>query len=143
MWIACDEMEELGWISSHRPRMVSVQADGYAPIVEAFMEGSEEAEPWAVAVTLDGGQRVPVAIGSRLMLSALRDSDGITVAISDNQIRESQAILASSQGIFPCLEGAATIGAVLSLNDQDWLTPDKSILVFNTGTGLKHRLMLT
>ncbi len=143
MWKAFDEMEELGWINSHRPRMVTVQSDGCAPIVKAFLEGADEAEPWADAATFAGGLRVPVAIGSRLMLSALRESGGTAVAISDNQIRESQAILARSEGIFPCLEGAATIGALLSLIDQGWLSPDDSILVFNTGTGLKHRLMLT
>lgn len=143
MWKAFDEMEALGWIGSQRPRMVTVQSDGCAPIVKAFQEGADEAEAWDNAVTLAGGLRVPVAIGSRLMLSALCESGGTAVAISDNQIREAQTFLASIEGIFPCLEGAATIGALPPLIAQGWLDPDEKILVFNTGTGLKHRLMLT
>lgn len=143
MWKAFDEMEALGWIGHHRPRMVTVQSAGCAPIVRAFQEGADEAEAWENATTLAGGLRVPVAIGSRLMLSALRESGGSAVAISDIQIREAQTFLASIEGIFPCLEGAATIGALHPLIDQNWLSPDEKILVFNTGTGLKHRLMLT
>lgn len=143
MWKSFDEMEALGWISSKRPRMVAVQADGCAPIVKAFHEGRDVAEPWQDASTLASGLRVPVAIGSRLMLQVLRDSEGTAVAISDNQIREAQALLSSSEGIFPCLEGAATIGALIPLIEQGWLGADERVLVFNTGTGLKHRLMLT
>lgn len=143
MWKAFDEMEALGWIGGHRPRMVTVQSDGCAPIVKAFRERADEAEVWENAATLAGGLRVPVAIGSRLMLAALRESGGTAVAISDIQIREAQTLLASVEGIFPCLEGAATIGALPPLIEQGWLAPDEKILVFNTGTGLKHRLMLT
>jgi len=142
MWKAFDEMEELGWIGSQRPRMVTVQSDGCAPIVKAFHENLEEAEPWENAATMAGGLRVPVAIGSRLMLTALRESNGTAVAISDSQIRDAQSLLSTSEGIFPCLEGAATIGALLPLIEQGWLTPDDRVLIFNTGTGLKHRLML-
>jgi threonine synthase len=143
MWKAFDEMEALGWIGAKRPRMVVVQAEGCAPIVKAFHEGREVAEPWENAATLASGLRVPVAIGSRLMLQALKESDGTAVALSDNSIREAQSLLSSSEGIFPCMEGAATIGALRPLIEQGWLGPDEQILVFNTGTGLKHRLMLT
>lgn len=143
MWKAFNEMEELGWIDSRRPRMVAVQAEGCAPIVKAFHEGLAEAEPWENAHTIAGGLRVPVAIGSRLMLTALNESQGTAVALTDLQIREAQMLLAASEGIFPCLEGAATIGALSALMDQGWLAPEEQVLVFNTGTGLKHRLMLT
>jgi threonine synthase len=143
MWKAFDEMERLGWIDSHRPRMVCVQAEGCAPIVKAFQEGAEEAGTWENAATIAGGLRVPAAIGSRLMLTALRDSQGTAVAISDNDIREAQAVLASNEGVFASLEGAATVGALLPLIEQGWLTAGERILVFNTGSGLKHRFMLT
>jgi threonine synthase len=143
MWKAFDEMEQLGWIGSHRPRMVTVQAEGCAPIVKAFEDGAEEAGTWENAATIAGGLRVPAAIGSRLMLTALRDSQGTAVAVSDAEIREAQAVLASNEGIFASLEGAATVAALLSLVEQNWLSADEHILVFNTGSGLKHRFMLT
>ncbi len=139
MWKAFDEMEKLGWIDDHRPRMVVVQAEGCAPIVKAHHAGMDEAEPWPDAHTIAGGLRVPVAIGSKLMLAALRKSHGTAVAVTDDQIREAQALLASSEGIYACLEGAATIAALLVLKEQGWLVSDDKILVFNTGTGLKER----
>jgi threonine synthase len=143
MWKAFDEMEQLGWIGSHRPRMVTVQAEGCAPIVKAFQEGAEEAGTWENAATIAGGLRVPAAIGSRLMLEALRNSHGTAVAVSDAEIREAQAVLASHEGVFASLEGAATVAALLHLVEQGWLSADERILVFNTGSGLKHRFMLT
>jgi threonine synthase len=143
MWKAFDEMEALGWIGRQRPRMVAVQSEGCAPIVKAYHDGVDVAEPWENASTLAGGLRVPVAIGSRLMLSALRDSAGTAVALSDNELREAQGVLAASEGIFASLEGAATVGALPRLIDQGWLEAGERILVFNTGSGLKHRLLLT
>ncbi|MCI0398476.1 MAG: threonine synthase, partial [Chloroflexi bacterium] len=143
MWKAFAEMAALSWIGRHRPRMVAVQAEGCAPIVKAFHQGAETAEPWENAATLAGGLRVPEAVGSRLMLQALRESGGTAVALSDHQIREAQAILAASEGVFASLEGAATVGALAPLVEQGWLSAGERILIFNTGSGLKHRLMLT
>lgn len=142
MWKAFDEMQQLGWIGSKRPRMVAVQSEGCAPIVKAFHDGADEAEPWANAATLAAGLRVPVAIGSRLMLRALHDSHGTAVTVTDNHIKESQSLLAAREGIFAAMEGAATISALEKLVKDKWLHPDERILVFNTGTGLKHRLLL-
>ena len=142
MWKAFDEMEALGWIGSHRPRMVAVQAEGCAPIVKAFHEGAEVAEAWENASTLAGGLRVPVAIGSRLMLHVIRATGGTGVALSDNQIREAQTLLAVQEGIFAALEGAATIGALQQLVETGWVKPDEKVLAFNTGSGLKHRFLL-
>ena len=140
MWKAFEEMETLGWINSHRPRMVAVQSDGCAPIVHAFQEGLEEAIPWPNARTDAGGLRVPIALGSRLMLKAIRESGGTAIAVSDEQIHRAQMLLAQSEGIFPCLEGAATIAALSALTELGWIFPEKRVLLFNTGSGLKHRL---
>jgi threonine synthase len=142
MWKAFDEMEALGWIDGYRPRMVTVQSSGCAPIVKAFNQGAEEAVPWEEAATIAGGLRVPMAIGSRLILAALTESGGTAIALDDGHFRESQFRLASTEGIFACLEGAATVSAVETLVEQNWLKPNERIVVFNTGTGLKHRLML-
>lgn len=142
MWKAFDEMEALGWIGSHRPRMVAAQSAGCAPIVKAFHDGAVEAEPWQNAATMAGGLRVPVAIGSRQMLTALRDSGGTAVAVPDNRIREAQQRLAVREGMFVSLEAAATIAVLEDLVSNDWIKPDDCVLVFNTGSGLKYRLLL-
>ncbi len=142
MWKAFDEMEQLGWIGSKRPRMVAAQSDGCAPIVKAFHAGQETAEPWQNAATLAGGLRVPVAIGSRLMLTALRDSGGTAVAVPDHHIMQAQQKLAACEGMFVSLEAAATIAALEKLVQENWVTPDEKVLVFNTGSGLKYRLLL-
>ena len=142
MWKAFDEMEALGWIGSYRPRMVAVQSEGCAPIVKAFHEGAAAAAPWPDAATLAGGLRVPVAIGSRLMLQALRQSNGTAVAVADSCILEAQQMLATREGMFVSLEAAATIAALATSVASDWVHPDERVLVFNTGSGLKYRLLL-
>ena len=143
MWKAFAEMEALGWIGPKRPRMVAAQASGCAPVVKAFHDGAEATEPWPNAATIAGGLRVPVTIGGRLMLTALRESQGTGVAVPDHRIQAAMSLLAQREGIFVSLEAAATVAALEDLISQNWVHPNERILIFNTGSGLKHRLMLT
>ena len=87
MWKAFDEMEAIGWMpAGHRPRMVSVQAEGCAPIVRAFDAGAPKADLWENAHTVADGLRVPRAIGDFLMLQALRESGGTAIAVTDAEM---------------------------------------------------------
>ncbi|MEZ5420851.1 MAG: threonine synthase [Vicinamibacterales bacterium] len=63
MWKAFEEMEAMGWIGAKRPRMVTVQPTGCAPIVRAFDQGAEKAAEWERPDTEAHGLRVPKAIG--------------------------------------------------------------------------------
>ncbi|MGD8792603.1 MAG: threonine synthase [Anaerolineae bacterium] len=138
MWKAFDEMERLGWIGSQRPRMVTVQSDGCAPMVRAFHEGWEFAEPWEGAATLADGLRVPAAVGDFLILRALRESGGTAVAVPDEEMMEAANLIGRTQGIYPCPEGGATLAAFQHLRDQGWIADDERVVLFNTGSGLKY-----
>lgn len=138
MWKAFDEMEQLGWIGRKRPRMVSVQASGCAPIVRAFHAGAERAEPWANAATLASGLRVPAAVGDFLMLRALRESSGTAIAVDDADMLQELRHFGQEAGVVLCPEGAAALQAARHLRDQGWLKSDEKIIVFNTGSGLKY-----
>ena len=138
MWKAFAEMEAMGWVDSGRPRMYAVQADGCAPIVRAFIEGTEFAEPWENATTIAAGIRVPSAIGDYLILEALRDSGGGALTVTDDEIRDYIGQIASLEGIFVCPEGAATAAALSKLLLAGDLSPDETILLLNTGSGLKY-----
>ena len=138
MWKAFAEMEEMGWIGSKRPRMFAVQAEGCAPIVRAFLEGAEFAEPWENAQTMAAGIRVPGAIGDYLILGAIRESNGGALTVTDDEIRHYMGVVASLEGIFVCPEGAATVVALNKLLISGDLSPDDNILLLNTGSGLKY-----
>jgi threonine synthase len=138
MWKAFDEMEEVGWIGSKRPRMVSVQASGCAPIVKAFNEGGETAESWAQAVTVASGLRVPQAVGDFLMLRALRESNGTALSVSDDEMLAEIPRAGRAEGIFFCPEGAACVAALRRLVQQRWLKATDSVVIFNTASGLKY-----
>jgi threonine synthase len=138
MWKAFDEMERLGWIGSHRPRMVTVQAAGCAPIIRAWEEGTEHAEPWQGAHTYASGLRVPRAVGDFLILDAVRASGGAGVAVSDEEMREWTPVVGSLTGIFAAPEGAATAAAVARLREDGTLGREESVVLFNTGSGLKY-----
>ena len=138
MWKAFDEMEKLGWIGSERPRMYTVQSEGCAPIVKAFEEGTEFAEPWINAETLASGIRVPVAVGDYLILNALRDSGGGAITVSDQEILEMTKNVASLEGIFVCPEGAATAVALKKFLELDDISSEEEVLLLNTGSGLKY-----
>ena len=138
MWKAFDEMEAMGWIGPARPRMVSVQATGCAPIVRAFEAGAESAEPWEGAETLAAGLRVPGAVGDFLMLRAIRESGGCAVAVTDEEMIVCTQEMASGTGIFPAPEGAATLACLKHLIAQEAVSADDRVVLFNTGTGLKY-----
>jgi threonine synthase len=138
MWKAFDELEGLGWIGSERPRMVSVQAAGCAPIVKAFEQGLDSAEPWIDAHTLASGLRVPRAIGDFLILNAIRESNGTAVAVTDGEILSAWKEFTQLTGIFPAPEGAATYAALKRLCDVGWIGAKERVVLFDTGTGVKY-----
>ena len=137
MWKAFAEMEELSWIGSKRPKMIAVQAEGCAPIVKAWDEGSSIIEAWPEASTIAAGLRVPKPYGDYLVLDTLRRSKGTAVAVSDDEIRKAVRDWASVEGIFAAPEGAASLAAYRKLRG-DFLSEDDRVVLFNTGTGLKY-----
>lgn len=138
MWKAFAELEALGWIGSQRPRMVSVQADGCAPIVRAFEQGAARAELWQNAHTIASGLRVPAVFADRQVLRAIRESNGTALAVPDEQITAAQAELARGEGIFAAPEGAATLAGLQALRAAGWIEPHETVVLFNTGSGLKY-----
>ena len=142
MWKAFSEMETMGWIDSKRPKMFAVQSEGCAPIVRAFNEGTEFAEPWENPDTLAAGIRVPAAIGDYLILQALRESGGGAITVSEEEILSDMRAVASLEGMFICPEGAAIVAALRKLLADGTLSPDESILLLNTGSGLKYLDMI-
>jgi threonine synthase len=138
MWKAFDEMEALGWIDSRRPRMVTVQSSGCAPIVKAFEEGRTDAGEFPNAQTIAAGLRVPRAIGDFIMLDVLRKSGGTAIAVSDEELLQAVSELAALEGLFAAPEGAACLPALKRLRDQGAVTPDDRIVLFNTASGLKY-----
>ena len=138
MWKAFNELEAIGWIGSKRPRMVAVQAEGCAPIVKAFDEGTRHAEPWQNASTIASGIRVPAAVGDFLILDAVRESNGFAVAVSDEDINMAHQECAKKEGILLCPEGAATLAALKQEIGTGRIKSDESVLLFNCATGLKY-----
>jgi threonine synthase len=139
MWKAFAELEALGWLkNTKRPRMVSVQADGCAPVVRAFESGASFCDFWLGAHTIASGLRVPKSFADHIILQDLYDSHGTAVAVSDEAILESQKELARLEGIFAAPEGAATLAALQELIKKNWIQPEERIVLFNTGSGLKY-----
>ena len=138
MWKAFDEMEQMGWIDSKRPRMVTVQAAGCAPIVKAFEEGKRFADEFPNAHTTASGLRVPRAIGDFLILDALRASGGTAIAVTDEELIAATKEIGSAEGIFCAPEGAACLPALRKLMSEGSVKSDDRVVLFNTGSGVKY-----
>jgi threonine synthase len=138
MWKAFDEMEQMGWIGSKRPRMVTVQAAGCAPIVLAFEEGKRFADEFPNAQTTASGLRVPRAIGDFLILDALRASGGTAIAVTDEELIAATKEIGAAEGIFCAPEGAACLPALKKLLEAESVRPDDRVVLFNTGSGVKY-----
>jgi threonine synthase len=140
MWKACDEMERLGWIArGRRPRFVSVQAAGCAPVAKAFLEGSDTTQAWPNPRTNAYGLRVPSPIGGFICVRVLRESNGTAVTVTDEQADVGTRDLAARSGIDVCPEGGAAWSAFNTLRERGEIRAQDRVVVFNTGTGLKYR----
>lgn len=138
MWKAFDEMEQMGWIGSKRPRMVSVQSETCAPIVRAFHAGERFADEFENASTVASGLRVPKAIGDFLILDAIRASGGTAVTVTDAELVAAVAEIGALTGIFTAPEGAACLPALRKLIEQNAVHEGESVVIFNTGSGVKY-----
>ncbi len=138
MWKAFDEMEQMGWIDAKRPRMVSVQSVGCAPIVKAFHDGDTHADEFPNAHTVASGLRVPKAIGDFLILDALRKSNGTAVAVSDEDLIKAVKEIGAAEGLFCAPEGAACLPALREMIEQNLVAENETVVIFNTGAGVKY-----
>jgi threonine synthase len=138
MWKAFDEMEQMGWIGSKRPKMVTVQASGCAPIVRAFEEGKRFADEFPNAATTASGLRVPRAIGDFLILDAIRASGGTAVAVTDEELIAATREIGAAEGVFCAPEGAACLPALKKLVAHGAVNANERVVLFNTGSGVKY-----
>jgi threonine synthase len=138
MWKAFDEMERMGWVGGRRPRMISVQAEGCAPIVRAFQAGASSGADVPDARTVASGLRVPRAIGDFIMLDILRASGGDAVSVTDDELIAAVKEIGASEGIFAAPEGAACLPALKKLLDSGEVGREERVVMFNTGAGVKY-----
>ena len=134
MWKALHELRDLGWYDGPWPRFAVVQAEGCAPLVKAWKEGRDRAEPWPDPRTEAAGLRVPSTLADRIVLAAIRETRGAAVAVSGDAMRVSAQNLATFEGISACLEGAATLAGLRRLFDDGVITGDDRVVLVNTGT---------
>ncbi|HZQ91076.1 MAG TPA: threonine synthase [Terriglobales bacterium] len=138
MWKAFDEMQQLGWIGSERPRMVVAQSSGCAPVARAWDEHKAASEMWQNAATLAAGLRVPKPYGDYIILDIVKQSGGTAIAVSDDAIMQAFEQWARDEGIFAAPEGAAALAAYNHLLATGFFKPGESVVLFNTGSGLKY-----
>jgi threonine synthase len=139
MWKAFAEMEAIGWLASgQRPKMVSVQTEGCAPIIRAFDNGLETAGTWEDAHTVADGLRVPRAIADFLILRTIRESGGTAVAVSDAEMVSDMTVIGKLEGVSAAPEGAASLTAIRKLTAQGVIKKNETVVLFNTGGALKY-----
>jgi threonine synthase len=138
MWKAFDEMQQMGWIGTKRPRMVSVQSATCAPIVRAFEKGERFADEFEKAATVASGLRVPKAMGDFLILDALRESKGTAIAVTDAELLKAVGEIGAAEGIFAAPEGAACLPALRHLIEDGFVASGERVVIFNTGSGVKY-----
>ncbi|MEP7211994.1 MAG: threonine synthase [Acidobacteriota bacterium] len=138
MWKAFDEMQQMGWIGPQRPRMISVQSATCAPIVRAFENGDRFADEFEKAATVASGLRVPKAIGDFLILDAIRASKGTAIAVTDAELVAAVGEIGAAEGIFTAPEGAACLPALRKLIEQGSVAEGETVVIFNTGSGVKY-----
>jgi threonine synthase len=138
IWKAFDEMEQLGWISSKRPRMVAVQSQSCDGIVKAFHAGLYVSEFADGGFTIANGLRVPKPYADKVILKVLRESEGFALTISDEEMSAGLKEIAKYEGMLIAPEGAALWQAYKKMKAAQWIKPEEKVLLINTGSGYKY-----
>ena len=141
MWKVFGELRAAGWLAPDAvsPRLITAQASGCAPIVQAFHAGAERAQPWPDPVTHASGIRVPSPLGDQLMLRALRETSGDAATVDEDTIREHTAMLAQTTGIDAAPEGGCALAVCAALLRAGRISADAEIVIYNTGSGASYR----
>jgi threonine synthase len=138
MWKAFEEMEQLGWVSGKRPKMIAIQASGCSPVAKAYKEGANASQMFENAATFAAGLRVPKPYGDYIILDIVRQSGGTVVDLPDATILESLLDWSRNEGLLLSPEGAAATAAYDHLLETGFLNPSDRVVIFNTGAGLKY-----
>ena len=142
MYKGFQELLELGWVSGTPPKFIAVQASGCQPIVKAFNEGKDSAEPWPNATTIADGLRVPGPFADYLILQAIRETGGTALAVEDADMVDAMYELATEEGIIACPEGAATLVGLKELLETGFISRDETVVLLNTGSGYKYLALI-
>ena len=138
IWKALEELETMGLIDDKKPRMVCVQAEGCAPLVDSFEKGERFAKPIKNPSTIAAGMRVPMAVGDFIIFDILRKSNGTALRISDKEMIEGVKLFSKKEGIFCAPEGGAVLSATIKLKDQGFINTSDKVVILNTGSAYKY-----
>ncbi|HJN58612.1 MAG TPA: threonine synthase [Dehalococcoidia bacterium] len=138
IWKAFHELKKLGWINGPMPKMICVQSEGCSPIVDAFLNGEDFAEPFENAHSIASGMKVPAAIGDYLVIRSLRESGGTGLKVSDQEMVRGVKDLSENEGIFAAPEGGATVAGLLKLIELGQINEKNKVLLLVTGSGFKY-----
>jgi threonine synthase len=138
IWKAFKEMQQLGWITGALPRMIAVQSENCAPILEAIKEPQYWKTSFVPRATIANGLAVPYPFGMNMILKVLKESGGSAVAISEEEIISAGHEIARSEGLLISPEGAATWKALLQLTGEGYIDVAEKVVLLNTGSGYKY-----
>ena len=134
------EFKELGFIDE-APRLASIQAEGCAPLVKAFKEGTlpYEIPTWKNPKTIAGGLVDPYPWDADTAIPAIKKSKGTAEVVLDEEILAAEKLLARAEGIFAEPSGAAGLAGLKKLLDIGAVDRSDVVVVEITGGGLKDQ----
>lgn len=133
---AVKELEEVGWIDKI-PMLTGIQAEGAAPVANAFAHKSRDFVPEDHPETVATAIRIGNPISGRKALHAIYDTGGYSATVTDAEIISAQQLLGKKEGV--CVEpaSAASVAGLKKLRDEGIIGRDERVVCICTGNGLK------
>ena len=138
IWKAFDELEALGLIDSRRPKIISIQSERTAPIVEAFDRRAMDTTPVSPGETLATGLNVPGGVGHFRVMEILYQSEGSALAIAEEDMIASLKEVYHTKRWWISPEGAACVAALPALVEKELVKAGDQVVAFNTGSMEKY-----
>jgi threonine synthase len=136
MWKMFSILEKIGWVEK-RPRFIAVQSAGCAPVVKAYNSKKDDVDEWKNPETIAFGLRIPKPLAGNWILRCLRESDGIALSVTDDEIRKSMGQALKDEGLLLEPSSAATIAALPHLYSERMIDRSDEVVLIATGSGLK------
>jgi threonine synthase len=138
MWKAWSELECLGLIGPERPRIVCIQSEATAPLVEAFASGASDSSPVRAGKTRAYGLNVPGGVGHARVLQIIRESRGAALAVPEADMESALVDNWQTKRWWMGPEGAACLAALPRLVDVGLIRKGDRVVAFNTGSLEKY-----
>ena len=130
------ELVDIAAVEDRPYRISGAQAEGCAPVAEAFRSGATEVRP-VKPNTIAKSLAIGNPADGRYAIQTARDTGGAVDACPEDEVVAGVRLLAETEGVFTETAGGVTVAVLKRLRDSGAIGPEDETVALITGNGYK------